>query len=76
MRVRFFCHLLIPRNSVVWDAGDLRWMRPAWATKTNCDKSVWALILLPVVLAIIQRRAIEPEEAFREKRFWFELYRL
>jgi protein-S-isoprenylcysteine O-methyltransferase Ste14 len=44
-------------------------MRPAWATKTNCDKSVWALILLPVVLAIIQRRAIEPEEAFLEKRF-------
>jgi protein-S-isoprenylcysteine O-methyltransferase Ste14 len=33
------------------------------------DQSVWALILLPVVLAIIQRRAIEPEEAFLEKRF-------
>ena len=32
-------------------------------------QSVWALILLPVVLAIIQRRAIEPEEAFLEKRF-------
>jgi protein-S-isoprenylcysteine O-methyltransferase Ste14 len=33
------------------------------------DQSVWALILLPVVLTIIQRRAIEPEEAFLEKRF-------
>ena len=32
-------------------------------------QSVWALILLPVVLAIIQRRAIEPEEAFLERRF-------
>jgi protein-S-isoprenylcysteine O-methyltransferase Ste14 len=31
-------------------------------------QSVWALLLLPVVLAIIQRRAIEPEEAFLEKR--------
>jgi protein-S-isoprenylcysteine O-methyltransferase Ste14 len=30
---------------------------------------VWALILLPVVLAIIQRWAIEPEEAFLERRF-------
>jgi protein-S-isoprenylcysteine O-methyltransferase Ste14 len=33
------------------------------------DQSVWALILLPVVLTIIQRRAIEPEEAFLERRF-------
>jgi protein-S-isoprenylcysteine O-methyltransferase Ste14 len=32
-------------------------------------QSVWALILLPVVLAIIQRWAIEPEEAFLERRF-------
>ena len=32
-------------------------------------QSVWALILLPVVLSVIQRRAIEPEEAFLEKRF-------
>src|ERR1700730_4147052 len=32
-------------------------------------QSVSALILLPVVLAITQRRAIEPEEAFLEKRF-------
>ena len=32
-------------------------------------QSVWALILLPVVLIIIQRGAIEPEEAFLEKRF-------
>jgi protein-S-isoprenylcysteine O-methyltransferase Ste14 len=33
------------------------------------DQSVWALILLPVVLTIIQRRAIEPEETFLERRF-------
>jgi len=33
------------------------------------DQSVWALVLLPVVLAIIQRLAIEPEEAFLERRF-------
>ncbi len=33
------------------------------------DQSVWALILLPVVSTIIQRRAIEPEEAFLERRF-------
>jgi protein-S-isoprenylcysteine O-methyltransferase Ste14 len=32
-------------------------------------QSVWALILLPVVLTIIQHRAIEPEEAFLERRF-------
>ncbi len=32
-------------------------------------QSVWALILLPVVLTIIQRRAIEPEEAFLARRF-------
>jgi protein-S-isoprenylcysteine O-methyltransferase Ste14 len=32
-------------------------------------QSVWALILLPVVVAIIQRWAIEPEEAFLGKRF-------
>ena len=29
----------------------------------------WALILLPIVLAIIQRQAIEPEETFLEKCF-------
>jgi protein-S-isoprenylcysteine O-methyltransferase Ste14 len=33
------------------------------------DQSVWALILLPVVLTIIQHRAIGPEEAFLERRF-------
>jgi protein-S-isoprenylcysteine O-methyltransferase Ste14 len=33
------------------------------------DQSVWALILLPVVLAVIQRYAIETEEAFLERRF-------
>jgi len=32
-------------------------------------QSVWALILLPVVLIVIQRGAIEPEEAFLEQRF-------
>jgi protein-S-isoprenylcysteine O-methyltransferase Ste14 len=32
-------------------------------------QSVWALVLLPIVLIIVQRRAIEPEEAFLEKRF-------
>jgi protein-S-isoprenylcysteine O-methyltransferase Ste14 len=37
---------------------------------SSCSVALaWALILLPVVLAIIQRRAIEPEEAFLEKRF-------
>jgi protein-S-isoprenylcysteine O-methyltransferase Ste14 len=35
----------------------------------------WALILLPVVLIIIQRGAIEPEEAFLEKRFGVEYSR-
>jgi protein-S-isoprenylcysteine O-methyltransferase Ste14 len=33
------------------------------------DQSVWALILFPVVLIIIQHWAIEPEEAFLERRF-------
>jgi protein-S-isoprenylcysteine O-methyltransferase Ste14 len=33
------------------------------------DQSIWALILLPIILFIIQRRAIEPEEAFLERRF-------
>jgi protein-S-isoprenylcysteine O-methyltransferase Ste14 len=32
-------------------------------------QSVWGLILLPVVLTIIRRRAIEPEEAFLKHRF-------
>jgi protein-S-isoprenylcysteine O-methyltransferase Ste14 len=32
-------------------------------------QSVWALILLPVVMLIVQRGAIEPEEAFLERRF-------
>jgi protein-S-isoprenylcysteine O-methyltransferase Ste14 len=36
---------------------------------TITDQSLWALILLPVVLTIIQRRAIEPEEAFLDRRF-------
>ena len=35
-------------------------------------QSVWALILLPIVLAIIQRWVIEPEEVFLEKRFGAE----
>jgi protein-S-isoprenylcysteine O-methyltransferase Ste14 len=33
------------------------------------DQSLWALILLPVVLIIIQHWVIEPEEAFLERRF-------
>jgi protein-S-isoprenylcysteine O-methyltransferase Ste14 len=33
------------------------------------DQSLWALLLLPVVLAIIRRWAIGPEEAFLERRF-------
>ena len=32
-------------------------------------QSIWALVLLPVVLVIVQRGAIEPEEAFLKKRF-------
>lgn len=32
-------------------------------------QSLWALLLLPLVLAIIQRGAIEREEAFLERRF-------
>ena len=35
----------------------------------TAGQSVWALILLPVVLIVIQRGAIGPEEAFLEKRF-------
>jgi hypothetical protein len=31
-------------------------------------QSIWALILLPVVLLVVQRGAIEPEEAFLERR--------
>ncbi|MGH7033377.1 MAG: methyltransferase family protein [Stellaceae bacterium] len=32
-------------------------------------QSLWALLLLPVVLSIIHRRVIEREEAFLERRF-------
>ena len=35
-------------------------------------QSVWALILLPIILTVIQRRAIEPEEAFLKRRFGAE----
>jgi hypothetical protein len=38
-------------------------------------QSVWALILLPVVLIVIQRGSIEPEEA-SGKAFWRELCQL
>ena len=38
-------------------------------------QSVWALILLPVVMLIVQRGEIEPEEAFLEKRFGAEYSR-
>jgi protein-S-isoprenylcysteine O-methyltransferase Ste14 len=33
------------------------------------EQSLWTFILLPVVLTIILRRAIKPEEAFLERRF-------
>jgi protein-S-isoprenylcysteine O-methyltransferase Ste14 len=33
------------------------------------DQSIWALILFPVIMIIIQHWAIEPEEAFLERRF-------
>jgi protein-S-isoprenylcysteine O-methyltransferase Ste14 len=33
------------------------------------EQSLWAVLLLPVVLAIILNRAIKPEEAFLERRF-------
>ena len=32
-------------------------------------QSVWAIVILPIVLAAIQRYAIEPEEAFMKRRF-------
>jgi protein-S-isoprenylcysteine O-methyltransferase Ste14 len=35
-------------------------------------QSVWALILLPAVMLTVHRGAIEPEEAFLEKRFGAE----
>jgi protein-S-isoprenylcysteine O-methyltransferase Ste14 len=38
-------------------------------------QSVWALILLPVVMLIVQRGAIEPEEVFLKKRFGAEYSR-
>lgn len=36
---------------------------------TIAEQSLWALILLPVVIMIIQRGAIEKEEAFLEQKF-------
>jgi protein-S-isoprenylcysteine O-methyltransferase Ste14 len=33
------------------------------------EQSLWAMLLLPVVLTIITNRAIKPEEAFLERRF-------
>ena len=36
------------------------------------DQSIWALILLPIILIIIQHWAIKPEEAFLERRFGTE----
>jgi protein-S-isoprenylcysteine O-methyltransferase Ste14 len=36
------------------------------------DQSFWTLIALAIVVALIQRHAIEPEEAFLEKRFGTE----
>jgi protein-S-isoprenylcysteine O-methyltransferase Ste14 len=36
------------------------------------EQSLWAFVLFPVVLIIIHRKAIEPEEAFLERRFGAE----
>ncbi len=36
------------------------------------DQSLWTLIALALVVTLIQRRVIEPEEAFLEKRFGAE----
>jgi len=36
------------------------------------DQSLWTLIALAIVVALIQRHAIEPEEAFLEKHFGTE----
>jgi protein-S-isoprenylcysteine O-methyltransferase Ste14 len=33
------------------------------------DQSTWALVLFPIIVIIIQHLAIEPEEAFLERRF-------
>ncbi len=33
------------------------------------EQSLWAIILLPLVLTVILNRAIKPEEAFLERRF-------
>ena len=33
------------------------------------EQSLWAIVLLPVVLTIIVNRAIKPEETFLERRF-------
>jgi protein-S-isoprenylcysteine O-methyltransferase Ste14 len=44
-------------------------LAPIYVGIATADQSVWALILLPIVLNIIERRAIEPEEAFLERRF-------
>src|ERR1039458_8576450 len=33
------------------------------------DQSTWALVLFPIIVIIIQHWAIEPEEAFLERRF-------
>jgi protein-S-isoprenylcysteine O-methyltransferase Ste14 len=33
------------------------------------DQSIWALVLFPIIVIMIQYWAIEPEEAFLERRF-------
>lgn len=37
-------------------------------------QSVWAIILLPIVLMVIERWAIQPEEAFLERHFGTEYF--
>ena len=39
------------------------------------EQSLWAVLLLPVVLTIILNRAIKPEEAFLERQFGMDYIR-
>jgi len=41
----------------------------AYAGIAIAGQFVWALVLLPAVVALIQRLAIEPEEAYLKRRF-------
>jgi protein-S-isoprenylcysteine O-methyltransferase Ste14 len=39
------------------------------STSLVADRSLWSLILLPIVLLVIRRAVIAHEEAFLERRF-------